>query len=173
MTRTLTLLGIWLLASLSDGAVGVHDYHVTYGRMAVEGPSAACEIRFFKHDLEDAVARYTGSPEFRLGAGRREDSLFVAYLNSKLKVWLNGAPVTAHLVGSGEESMRDEEMWWYLVDYTSSETITRIEIQNRLLFELFGDQRNMMKVQHFPSAGQSTFYFVPDSDRRSLEFPAG
>jgi hypothetical protein len=141
--------------------------------MAVEGSSAACEIRFFKHDLEAAVGRHSRSQGFHLGMGQREDSLFMAYLDSKLKVRLNGALVAARLVGSGEEVIRDEEMWWYLVDFTAPDTITQIEIRNRLLFELFDDQRNMMKVQHFPSEAQSTFYFVPDSDQRSLEFPAG
>ncbi|MDX1740667.1 MAG: DUF6702 family protein [Rhodothermales bacterium] len=171
MTRALVLLGIWLSASMSGDAVIAHDYHVTYGRMAIEGTAAACEIRFFKHDLEDAVALHSGTPEFRLGAGPKEDSLFVAYLDSKLKVWLNGVSASARLVGSGEEMIRDEEMWWYLVDYAASAPITRIEIQNRLLFERFGDQRNMIKVEHFPSETQTTFYFVPDSDRRSMDLP--
>jgi hypothetical protein len=141
--------------------------------MAVEGNVAACEIRFFKHDLEDAVAAYAGLSGYQLGAGPKEDSLFIAYLDSKLTVRLNDAPTRAVLVGSGEETIRDEVMWWYMVNYDAPEAITHVDIQNRLLFELFDDQRNMMKVQHFPSQMQSTFYFVPDSDRRTLDFPSG
>ena len=167
----------WLIMAasvLSGAAVNdlLHEFHVTNGRMAIEGTVAMCEVRFFKHDLEDAVAQFHERPDFRLAAGPFEDSLFVAYLNSTFEVRLNGAVEAPQLVGSGEEIVREEEMWWYRFSYEAPETIARLDVKDRLLFDLYDDQRNILKVQHFPSGRSATYYFVPDSDRRTIGFPS-
>ncbi len=157
---------------LSGGLTSApHKFHVTNGRMAVEGSVAACEIRFFRHDLEEAIARYHGLGRFELNVGARQDSLFQGYLDAVFVVGLNGDRVQGSILGSGQETVDDEEIWWYMIQYEAPEPILRLAMTNRLLFDLFDDQRNILRVQHFPSEMQTTFYFVTDSDHREIKFP--
>lgn len=171
MTGTPRAAAVVGLILATSAAVPFHKFHVTQGRMAVEGTTAACEIRFFKHDLEAALAGHAQLPGIDLEAEVTSDSLFLDYLDSKFQVVLNGARVGAELSGSGEETIREEQMWWYMIQYEVEAPIASLEITNRLLFELFDDQRNILKVQHFPSEKRATFYFVSDADHHTVEFP--
>ncbi|NNE47876.1 MAG: hypothetical protein HKN37_14595 [Rhodothermales bacterium] len=160
------------LLSVSSASVTPHKFHATYARMAVEDGVAACEIRFFKHDLEDAITKHHKLAGYSLSPELEQDSLFVTYLNRTFTVMLNDTLATASLAGSGEETVGHEEMWWYLVTYDAGETIKKLSVTNRLLFELFDDQRNILRLQHFPSAKRETFYFVSDSDHHEAAFPS-
>lgn len=160
------------LLSVSSASVTPHKFHASYARMAVEGGVAACEIRFFKHDLEEAIAKHHKLAGYSLSPELEKDSLFVAYLNRTFKVTLNDTLATASLAGSGEETVGHEDMWWYLVTYDSGEAINKLSVTNRLLFELFDDQRNILRLQHFPSSKRETFYFVADSDHHEAAFPS-
>ena len=160
-----TLLLFFLLASMS-----AHDFHVSYGRLAVEGTTAVMRIRFFQEDLVEAIQAEHGE-EFELAATTRADSVAQAYIGRRLRVAAAAQQLRMVVRASGEDLSGKEPMWWYLLEFTASTPITDVDITNALLFETFDDQKNIVQMQHFPSEKTWSFYFTPDSDRFSVTMP--
>lgn len=155
------MLFAWTLAF--GGAADVapappHNVHVTHAEIGVDGRYVAARIRYFKHDLEDAIARQRKVGEVVLRPEPSSDSLFVGYLDSTFVLSSGGARLHARVVGSGEE--KETEMWWYEVLYESPDEISALEIENRLLLELFNDQKNIVKAKHLTTGVQRSFYFA-------------
>ena len=65
MMRSAFAAVVFVVIAVASIGMIAHRYHVTYGRMAVEGRVAACEIRFFKHDLETAIEIHPVYPDAR------------------------------------------------------------------------------------------------------------
>jgi hypothetical protein len=74
------------------------------------------------------------------------------------------------LVGSGEEVVGNEPMWWYLLEFRASETIENLFVSQRLLSELFEDQKNIVQVQHFPSEKTYSLYCAEDAWEYTMSF---
>ena len=161
----LWLTGIPAGPELPDAAIA-HKFYVTYGRMAVEGSVAVCRIRFFQDDLENTMRWFSNDDGFVLGATSEADSLFLAYIEDRFQLKVSGQTLSSSVIGSGEE----QDMWWYTVQFDATETIDDLQIINRLLFDLLPDQRNILKVSHFPSEKERTLYFVAGSDAYTFTF---
>jgi len=159
------LMLISLISSVA-GATSPHKFYVSYGRMAIEDNVAVCRIRFFQDDLEDVLRWSSGDETFRLAATARADATFLDYISSRFRLEQDGKSLPAEVVASGEE----QDMWWYTVQFTSETTIKKLQITNRSLFDLLPDQRNILKVSHFPSEKERTLYFVVGTDTYDLEF---
>jgi hypothetical protein len=142
-----------------------HEFHVSYARLAVEGPMGMMQIRLFKDDLEAGLRHRFALPEFTMRADVEVDSLFGIYLNEKLVINAGGAPIRGVIVSSGEELQNGIPVWWYTISYEATEVFTVIHIQHDVLMEVFSDQKNVFRVKHFPSEKEWSLYFVPgDSD---------
>ena len=135
-----------------------HNVHVTFGEIGVDGAFVAARIKYYKHDLEDAIARQRGRTSVVLTAGAASDSLFVEYLDAHLLLRNGDERLKARVVGSGEE--KEEEMWWYEVLYESQSPVSSLSIENKQLMELFKDQKNILRVEHFTTGKRRSFYFV-------------
>jgi hypothetical protein len=61
-------------------------------------------------------------------------------------------------------------MWWYLVRYDSEETIEKLELRNSLLLAVFKDQKNIVKVAHYPDDRQQSFFFADGEEVASIKF---
>ena len=70
------ILALWLAIAPA------HDLHISYGNAVVEGNVLAVRIRFFRSDLEDALARHTGRAAFRMSAGPEAEAAFMAYFQA-------------------------------------------------------------------------------------------
>jgi hypothetical protein len=152
---------LMLLSSAS-----AHNFHVTYGKMAVEGKVAACQIKFFRDDLESALKKEFSRSAIRLEANPFADSLFMRYLDSRLEVESGGKKIPSRLTGSGEEA----DMWWYKVEFESPSPLANVKVKNTLLFELFSDQKNLLQVMKFPEEKLESFYFTSGSEDYALSF---
>lgn len=137
----------------------VHDFHISYARVAVEKNVVVFRVRFFKDDLEEALRTHHKEADFALEVSPVVDAQFVMYFNEKLALEVGGQRLTGKLVGSGEEMEGKEPMWWYAMQYEAPATIQQLTIKNTLLLELFDDQKNIVKVQHFPDDKQHSYYF--------------
>lgn len=161
------LLSLWLgLWSPGPAAPAAHDLHVSYGRMAVEGKVVMCQLRFFRHDLEAALQAYHHDPSILLAADARVDSLFARYLADRFRVEYGGRPLAGGIVSSGEE----DDMWWYTVRYEAPAPVQALRLTHTMLFETFGDQRNIFKVKHFPSQATRSLYFAHGAESHTLSF---
>lgn len=164
----------WLLLALpmADKAPGLdaveidapHRFYVSYGRMAVEGPVAVCRIRFFRDDLERALAAFHRRPGLKIGVSAEVDSLFLAYFRSRFTVRSRGLALPSELLGSGEEA----DMWWYTVQFEGEQSLREVEITHRMLLEVLPDQRNILKVSFFPSETSETLYFVEGAEKQTV-----
>jgi len=157
-------------AAASPGA-GSHDLHVSYGAAAVEGSVLAVRIRFFRDDLATALARHAGRADVTLQVGPEADALFLAYLNSRLTVTVGGRTLPPTLVGSGEDELDREPVWWYAVQFDAGAPLTAFRVRNALLTELFDDQANIVKFVHFPDQRQKTYSFGRGEETFEVRFP--
>jgi len=151
-----------------------HDFHVTYGRMGIEGSVIQARLRFFQDDLALALRAYARDPEMALAVDPATDSLVTAYLDARFVVRAGAreateaevvasAPLPATILASGEEVDADQPVWWYIVEYVHDAPVARVHLDARVLLELFDDQRNILRIQYFPSEHQRTFYLTHGS----------
>lgn len=151
-----------------------HDFHVTYGRMGIEGSVIQVRLRFFQDDLALALRAHARDPELALAVDPATDSLVTAYLDARFVVRAGtagstqesvaaSAPLPATILASGEEADGDQPVWWYIVEYGYDAPVARVHVDARVLLELFDDQRNLLRIQYFPSEHQRTFYLTHGS----------
>ncbi|MCS7014146.1 MAG: hypothetical protein RMI34_12760 [Chloroherpetonaceae bacterium] len=155
------------LVLLCLSTIAVHNFHVSYGKMAIEDNIAVLNLRFFKDDLELALQKFHRLESFSLSATPTCDSLFLAYLNSRFELRQPHNRLLPQLVTSGI----DKDMWWYQLQFSSSTPIEQLSIKNTLLFEVFDDQKNILQVMHFPSEKLQSFYFIHGAEQYDFSCP--
>jgi len=146
---------------------GRHDFHITYSRVAIEQNVIVARTRFFKDDLTRGLKKFSKAESFSLDISPVADSLFAVYYNDRFVIEVDGKRLPGRIVGSGEELEGNEQMWWYVMQYDAAAEPISVRISNTLLFDTFDDQKNVLKIQKFPSDQSSTFYF--DSDETTIE----
>jgi hypothetical protein len=147
-----------------------HDLHLAYGDMAVEGSVIAGRIRLFKDDLERALGPLVGATEMTLELGAEADALVMRYVRDNLRISVDGQELRASLLGSGEDAIDLEPVWWVIVQYRAPAPPAEIHVRNTLLFDVFDDQRNIFKFVHFPDETQRTFYFAEGESEHVVRF---
>ncbi len=151
-------------------AAGAHDLHVSYGNAAVEGNVLAVRIRFFREDLENALARHGGLASFRMSAEPGVDAAFLGYFTAHFAVHVGTRALTAVVVASGEDEIDREPVWWYAVQFDAPAPLTSFRVRNTLLTELFDDQTNIVKFVHFPDEKQKTYSFARGEESFEVRF---
>lgn len=162
----MSLLSLLLVVLWADLSAGLHNLHVSHGRMAVEANVVTLQIRFFDHDLENALKQYHGSDDLRLATDAASDNAFLEYFGVHFALSISGDTLHPKLVGSGE----GPDIWWYEVQFCHSGPITSLQISNTLLFDLFGDQKNVIALTRFPEGKRESLYFVRGSAEYELSF---
>lgn len=147
----------------------VHDFHVSYSRLAVEGNMAVIRIRLFKDDLNQALTTREERDVF-IDTSPVSDSLFQAYFNERFVLSVEDEVMSGRIVGSGEEVVGNEPMWWYLLEFSAPERIEALHVSQRILSEVFEDQKNIVQVQHFPSEKVYSLYCVEDAWEYEVDF---
>ena len=150
-------------------SVLAHDFHVTYGRMAVEENVVAIQLRVFQDDFNKGLQNAGAPADFRLGPTAASDSTAMAYISRRLHVVAAGDTLQMRLSSSGEDLSGQEPMWWFLLESTAPRMISSLTMDNVLLFETFDDQKNIVQIQHFPSEKTWSLYFAGDSDTFTVD----
>jgi hypothetical protein len=146
----------------------LHDVHLSYSRVVVDGSSILWRVRLFRDDLERALrAQSRGTTLTAEAPGA--DSTFAAYFNARVPVSANGRRLTGRVLQSGRDpDVTDEEMWWYLVELTAPAPVATFSTRVGLLFEHFDDQRNVLTLLKMPGEARHSMYFVRDDTREQL-----
>jgi len=163
-------LSIVLFASLTSAPRRVHEFHVTYGRMAIEGNVAVARIRFYTDDLEATLARAAGVAEFRMETSPAVDSLFLAYFGRQFQLIVERKVLDGTIVGSGDDVVDREPAWWFLIRFDAGEPIDDFRMRNALLFDMFEDQKNILKVVHLPDETQRSYTFSSEEETIDVVF---
>ncbi len=130
-------------------ATASHPFRLSVADAEVVGDTLRARIRFFWDDLQLAVMEHTSDMAFRLAETPRADSIVTRYIDQMLAIEAGGQRLAGTLVGRGvdEAALIDEVMWWYRLEYGLPAGTDRIAIRNRLLFNLFEDQRNVVHLK--------------------------
>jgi hypothetical protein len=164
------ILTIAVLASLISAPRRVHEFHVTYGRMAIEGNVAVARIRFYTDDLEATMARAAGEDSFLMETSPAVDSLFLAYFAKQFQFIVSGNVLEGTIIGSGDDVVDREPAWWFLIRFDAGEPIGDFRMRNALLFDVFEDQKNILKVVHLPDETQRSYTFTAEEETIEVIF---
>jgi len=136
--------------------------------MVLEGDVALLNVRIFTDDLENALGHHHGVPGLRMRPDPVLDSLFVAYFNEMFTLTLGDSVVPGVIVDSGES----DDMWWYLMLFQGWEPINQISFRTDLLYDIFDDQRNIMRILHTATEEYQVYYSVAGAPETHV-FKAG
>lgn len=142
----------------------LHPMHVSYGRMVLEGDLALLNVRIFTDDLENALGHFHGITGLRMRPDPVIDSLFTSYFNSQFTLTIGDSVVPGVIVESGES----DDMWWYIVMFQGWEPINEIGFRTELLYDIFGDQRNIMRILHTATDEYQMYYSVAGAPETHL-----
>jgi hypothetical protein len=137
----------------------------------VEGSIAILQIRIFKDDLEEALRRLGGLDDsFRMEVSPGVDSLFLRYVAERFVVQANGQRIMGRIVGSGEDELDREPVWNVQLRFDAPEAIRAMRITYTVLFEVFDDQRNVLRVVKFPEERRLAYYFAEGEETVEISF---
>ena len=113
------------------------------------GATLHARIRFFWDDLQIAVIEHSSKTDFELAATQEVDAVIERYINDMLVIKAGDAVVPGKITGRGidEAQVIDEVMWWYRVEYPVDTSMDRLHVRNRLLFNMFEDQQNIIHLK--------------------------
>ncbi|MFC7525299.1 DUF6702 family protein [Parapedobacter sp. GCM10030251] len=134
----LFIQAIWLV---------LHPFYVSITTVDYNKEAQRVEIscRIFYDDLEVALkaAEHATTIDLINPANRNEtDSLIARYLRRSMNLSVNGQPQTLHYLGY---EIEDDVAWCYL-EATKITSVQRIAVNNRLLFDRFAKQSNILHV---------------------------
>lgn len=158
---------------LTAGAVAApatpHPFRLSVTDAGVSESGLQARIRFFWDDLQLAVMEHSSDMEFELAENEEVDSIIQAYINDMLAIEAGGAVLRGEVTARGvEDAARiDEVMWWYRLKYALPPSAERIRIRNRLLFNVFEDQLNIVNLKT-RSGRERTYRFSWDEDNVTI-----
>jgi hypothetical protein len=154
------------------GAPAVHDIHLTYTRMVVDGATVVCRVRLFKDDLERALQDFAKQPSLDVGTTPGADSIFAAYFNTRAALSADGEELRGRVVQSGlDADATDQQMWWYLIELPARKPVRTLSVRIALLFETFRDQKNVVTLLKMPGEQRHSLYFAgEDAKAQRLDF---
>ena len=144
--RRAGLLAAFLCLAAADGS---HPFRLSVADAGTTGQVLHARIRFFWDDLQLAVAEHASDDGFKLAESPEVDSIIERYINEMLVLTAGDVVLQGSVTGRGidEANVIDEVMWWYRVEYPVDESVERIHVVNRLLFNVFEDQRNLLHLK--------------------------
>ncbi len=148
-----------------------HNVRLTVADGGIEDETLYFKIRFFWDDLQLALMDHTSNMEFRLAETEAVDNVVLDYLRARFVVSVPGkGPLDGVIVQRGiqDAPRADEVMWWYRIEYEVPGSAEEARIQNRLLFNLFEDQRNIVHLVGRGGAEES-YAFGWSLDEASLD----
>ncbi len=140
------LLAAFLCVAAADGS---HPFRLSVADAGTTGPVLHARIRFFWDDLQLAIMEHTSNTEFKLAETPEVDSIIEGYINEMLVLAAGDAVLQGEVTARGidEANIIDEVMWWYRLEYPVDESVERLHLRNRLLFNVFEDQRNLFHLK--------------------------
>lgn len=168
-TGTGLALALTLLMSspgTGDGVPGrahrdVHDLHETYADLAIEGPTVAGRLQFFRKDLERALGPILGADAITLRPGPEADALVLRYLRDRLTLVAHGDTLQPALLRSAEIELGHHPGWEVTLSWEAASPIDALRVRSTLLFDLHDDQRNVMRFVRFPEETRETVTLEP------------
>lgn len=148
----------------------LHDFHVSKCLVEYNEEQVALQIslHLFIDDLEDALGRQGHDQLFICTEKESDlaDSLIHRYLTERLQLKVNGDDTRFQFIG--KEISDDLMAVWCYLEITGVSELNQLEVSNRILLEVFDDQKNILSVTG-PSH-QATLLFQRGQERKKVKF---
>ncbi len=152
----LIFLSVFLLSSDSSNNT-YHDFHLS--RCEINYETATGDIQIAAHifidDLESAL-KQTGAKSLFIATPKESSDCNTSiekYINQKLKIKVGNKILSATLLG--KETSEDMIAIWCYLEIPNIKNIDALEVENKILNEMFNDQKNIVdftinkKKKHF------------------------
>ena len=126
-------------------------------------------MHIFIDDLEKGLNKL-GNKELFIGTPKeRKESneLIINYLQSKFLVKINNKNISFDWVG--KEITKDQQALWIYLEMKNVKEIRNIYVENRVLTDVFKDQKNIVQV-NVPNKKQGYFLLDVNKVSDSAEF---
>lgn len=122
-----------------------HPIHLTVTEFysADKNKNLECSVTLFADDFARAIQYETYAPQVQSGKLKVED-LMMKYLRSKLQLKINGKSSSFSLLRTENTP---ETITCYLKMNTTAAETKKIEIDSKLMLEMFNDQRNLVQIR--------------------------
>jgi len=158
MTTARRVLGLFVIVIAFAPVAQAHRYHTSVTRLEYNAEERLVEItvQTFADDIEAALSRHNGGGRVRLDSTAKTNALLLDYLRNVIE--LKNGEERLELQWIGME-LKGHSAWFYL-QASAPQGPAKTTVSNRLLFELFNDQVNIVNV-------------VQNGKRESLVFKRG
>ena len=149
-------------------STSAHKFYVSITKMEYVKEKGSLQIitKIFTDDMEDALQqRY--SPLISLDTKKETpeaNEFLEKYLLQKLNVTVNGKPVTLHYIGKEY----DTDMVVAYIEVTGIKNMKNIEIENKVLMEIFPEQQNIIHLKTINS--RRSLILDKDEPKGELDF---
>jgi len=141
-----------MIASIFASALfiftGLHPIHVAVTQIDHSKDDKALQVthKLFVDDFENTLKEIYGKS---ISIGLEEehekcDEYIQAYLTAYFKMTVNGKSVAGNWVG---KELEGAAVWIYM-EYPDIKRIKSIQLENRILFETFNDQKNLVHFKY-------------------------
>lgn len=157
---------IWILI-IPLLAFGMHKHYISLTKVDYIKEKKAVQItmKFFLDDIEHALeTRYEQPMDLASKSENEQAAQFLeTYVRQKFKIWINGFEYNYHYLGKEYDN---NDLYFYL-EIENVEDIKSISVQNNMLFEMFEEQKNYIKIN--VDSTQKTFILVKANDKEMLK----
>ncbi len=166
MHRFKLLLLIIILPLISFTAL--HKYYVSVTEIEYVSEQKSVQIisRIFIDDFE-SLLRNRYDERLTLAIENEDDLVNYyteKYLKEKLKITINGQPLEFNFIGKEYE----EDIMLNYLEIVDVDNISSIEVTNRILFELFPDQKNIVRFKI--NSKNKSILLIKENDKGLLNF---
>lgn len=159
---------LFIIAFALFSFTSVHKYYVSITQIEYVKEKQSLQIisRIFVDDFEKLIRnRYDSN----ITLNNNEDEVIIdqyvkKYLHEKIDISINGQPKAISFIGKKYD---DDIMYCYL-EIENIASIKSFEIKNKVLFDLFDDQKNIVRTNI--NDKNKTFVLIPEKDKGLLNF---
>ncbi len=146
----------------------VHKYYISVTQIDYIEESKSVQIisRIFIDDFENVLReRYDENITLAGDDELETTNLYIEkYLTEKLKITINGKEANLNFIGKDYDA---DIMKCYL-EIEAVNSIESMEIKNKVLFDLYNDQQNIIKTKI--NTKQKSFILISQNDKAVLNF---
>ncbi len=157
----------FLLLPLTAGKA--HKFYVSTTQVEYVKEEQSLQIitKVFIDDIEAVLRKRYNKPEIQLASKKETDEdarLIKQYLLKKLKIKVNGKPVTLHYLGKEY----DIDILNAYLEVTNVSALETIEIENTMLTEEFPEQQNIIHLKY--NKTRESLILTKDNPKGLLKF---
>ena len=145
-----------------------HEYYVSVTNIEYAEAQQSLQIisQIFIDDFETLLRRRYDDTIIlaEKDEPKQVDTYMDRYLSDKLKIKVNGRPVTFNFIG---KEYKDDITYCYL-EIQNIPSIQSIEVSNRALFDVFTEQQNIVRLKLLGK--NRSFLLIPGNDECMLNF---